>query len=94
MFYVPTIVLQDENGDKDITKMIKIAGKRAGFCDDMTSDGNGSIYFGILDKGCVSKHSLPEEQITQVDFMCNPDKFVWINSLFWNDGYLYIMTNE
>ena len=61
----------------------------------MTSDGDGNTYFGILDTGCVSKYSLSEvDKIKQVDFMCDPEKFVWINSLFWNDGYLYIITNE
>ena len=95
LFYVPTNVLHDEYGNENIDTMVEFAANRSGYCDDMTSDGDGNIYSGILDKGCVRKHFLLEENIQLYqDLLCNPDKLVWINSLFWNDGYLFIVTNE
>ena len=96
LFYIPTIILKDENRGEDITQFVKSVGNRNGHCDDVTSDGNGNLYSGNLEKGCITKWSLsdPEERHNQDTFICNPDKLVWVNSLFWNDGYLYIVTNE
>ena len=95
LFYVPTYVLHDENENENIDTMVKFAANRSGYCDDITSDGDGNIYSGILDKGCVSNSFLLEEKIQLfADVVCDPDKLVWINSLFWNDGYLFIVTNE
>ena len=73
-----------------------MAGNRSGYCDAMTSDANGNIFFGILDKGCMSKYFLMNTTITPIkeDIICDPEKLVWINSIFWNDAYLYIVTNE
>ena len=96
LFYIPTKILKDKNYTEDITPMVSSVGERHGYCDDITSDGNSNIYSGILEKGCVSKWSLSEShaQQTRDNFVCDPNKLVWINSLFWNDGYLYIVTNE
>ena len=95
LFYVPTKALHDTNGNEDIETMVKSAAKRGGYCDGMTSDGDGNIYTGILDKGCVYNHFILDEKMQLYKkVVCDPEKLVWINSLFWNDGYLYIVTNE
>ena len=73
-----------------------MAGNRSGYCDAMTSDANGNIFSGTLDKGCISRYFVMNTTLEQIkeDIICDPEKLVWINSIFWNDRYLYISTNE
>ena len=83
---------------ENVTSYVNMVKNRNGYCDDMTSDSDGNIYFGILDKGCITKITFTETRASprsnQGFFVCSPDKLVWINSIFWNEGYLYIVTNR
>ena len=96
LYYIPTTVLHDDSGDEIIDSEVKMAGNRSGYCDAMTSDANGNIFSGILDKGCINRYNFMNTTLEpiKVDIICDPEKLVWINSIFWNDGYLYIVTNE
>ena len=98
LFSVSTIILKNEMLGENVTSYVNMVKNRNGYCDDMTSDSDGNIYFGILDKGCISKIKFTETRASprsnQGFFVCSPDKLVWINSMFWNEGYLYIVTNR
>lgn len=99
LYLVPTIALKHENIGEDITSWVSLVEPgRGGYCDAMTTDGDKHLYSAVLDRGCIVKYELSSNNsfhgFIKHIFICNPDKLLWINSIFWNDGYLYIITNR
>ena len=99
LYLVPTIALKHEHIEEDITSWVSLVEHgRGGYCDAMTTDGDKHLYSAVLNRGCIIKYELSSNysygDFIKHNFICNPDKLLWINSIFWNDGYLYIITNR
>ena len=99
LYLVPTVALKHESIGEDITSWVSLVEhRRGGYCDAMTTDGDNHLYSAVLDRGCIVKYELSSNNslngFIKYNFICNPDKLLWINSIFLNDGYLYIITNR
>ena len=62
----------------------------------MTFDSRGILYFGLLSQGSLmawNVSDMPMEKEAEV-LLQNPEKLVWINSVFISEGSIWIATNR
>ena len=71
-------------------------GDRKDGCEAMTFDSRGILYFGLLSQGSLiawNVSDMPMEKEAEV-LLQNPEKLVWINSVFISEGSIWIATNR
>ena len=77
-------------------KKFKEVGDRKDSCEAMTSDSKGNLYYGLLTQGSLmmwNVSDVPMDKQAEV-VVQNPEKFVWINSLFISEGSIWVVTNR
>ena len=75
---------------------MKEAGDRKDSCEAMTFDSKGNLYYGLISLGSLMTWNvtdLPLEKQAEV-VVQNPEKLVWINSMFISEGSIWIATNR
>ena len=82
--------------DSDLSSEIVSLGSKGGISDGFAADDLGNVYFGLQERNEVAiwYASLKPLQFNVEVLSRSGTEFEWINSLFVDDGYLYVVSNR
>jgi hypothetical protein len=96
LYSVLNVVLQNSSlPSDDITEYVAEVGDRRDFCEAMTADSDGNVYFGLISDGSITRWntSLPLDKPSEV-VVHDPKQLVWINSIFIDEGSIWVVSNR
>lgn len=96
LYSVLNIVLQNSSlASDDISEYVTEVGDRRDYCEAMTADSDGNVYFGLIGDGSIARWntSLPLDKPSEI-LVHDPKQLVWINSIFIDEGSIWVVSNR